>query len=68
MMNLKQCYAILEIEETASIEEIKQAYRDLIAIWHPDRHARNPRLQEKATEKLKALNTAYDSLEAHHHS
>jgi len=65
-MNLKQCYAILEIEETASIEEIKQAYRDLIAIWHPDRHARNPRLQEKATEKLKALNTAYDSLVAYH--
>ena len=35
-MDLKICYKILEIQETASLSEIKQAYRDMIGIWHPD--------------------------------
>ncbi|MBW2614530.1 MAG: DnaJ domain-containing protein [Deltaproteobacteria bacterium] len=64
-MNLKRCYATLEIHENANAAEIRQAYRDLIAVWHPDRHQKNPRLQEKATEKLKEINLAYDALMAH---
>ena len=63
-MNLKQCYATLEIHEHASKEEIRQAYRDLVTIWHPDQYQGNPRLQEKATEKLKELNAAYETLAA----
>jgi len=61
-MNLKNCYNVLEIQETASLSEIKQAYRDMIGIWHPDRYVQNPRLHEKATEKLKELNLAYNEL------
>lgn len=61
-MDLKNCYKILEIQQTASLSEIKQAYRDMIGIWHPDRYTRNPRLHEKATEKLKELNVAYNEL------
>jgi len=61
-MDLKSCYKILEIQETASSSEIKQAYRDMIGIWHPDRYVQNPRLHEKATEKLKELNVAYNEL------
>jgi len=61
-MDLKNCYKILEIKETASLSEIKHAYRDMIGIWHPDRYVQNPRLHEKATEKLKELNLAYNEL------
>ncbi len=61
-MDLKNCYKILEIQETASLSEIKRAYRDMIGIWHPDRYIQNPRLHEKATEKLKELNVAYNKL------
>jgi hypothetical protein len=61
-MDLKNCYKILEIRQGASLPEIKQAYRDMIGIWHPDRYAQNPRLHEKATEKLKELNVAYNEL------
>ncbi|MBW2513744.1 MAG: DnaJ domain-containing protein [Deltaproteobacteria bacterium] len=42
-MDLKNFYKILEIGQTASLAEIKQAYRDMIGTWHPDRHAQNPR-------------------------
>jgi len=61
-MDLKNCYKILEIQQTASLPEIKQAYRDMIGIWHPDRYAQSPRLHEKATEKLKELNIAYNEI------
>ena len=63
-MNLKQCYTTLEIHENATTEEIRQAYRDLVNIWHPDRYLGNPRLQDKANEKLKELNAAYEMLKA----
>ena len=63
-MNIRDCYAALEIHDGADKEEIRQAYRDLVTIWHPDQYQENTRLQEKATEKLKELNTAYDTLMA----
>lgn len=64
-MDLQRAFEILEIKQTASPSEIKQAYRDLVLIWHPDRCAQNPRLQEKASEKMKELNAAYDYIRLH---
>jgi len=61
-MNFREYYAALEIHENADKEEIRQAYRDLVTIWHPDQYQENPRLQEKATEKLKEINAAYETL------
>jgi DnaJ-class molecular chaperone len=61
-MDLKRYFEILELSPDASIDELNQAYRDLVNIWHPDRFAHNPRLKEKAEEKLKALNQAYETL------
>jgi hypothetical protein len=58
-------YQILEIEPGASQTEVKQAYRDLTLVWHPDRFFDNPRLRLKAEEKLKQLNSAYSFLKAY---
>ena len=55
-------YKVLELEPGAGADEIKQAYRDLAQIWHPDRFATSPRLLERAQEKMKELNEAYDFL------
>ncbi len=51
--------SILGIKAGAGPDEIKQAYRDLVQVWHPDRFAGNPRLQKKAEETLKRINIAY---------
>ncbi|HUT69289.1 MAG TPA: J domain-containing protein [Desulfatiglandales bacterium] len=58
-MDIKHCFEILDLNPDASMDEVKQAYKDLINIWHPDRFTTNPRLRQKAETKLKEINQAY---------
>lgn len=58
-MDIKHFFEILELNPDASMDEVKQTYKDLINIWHPDRFATNPRLRRKAETKLKEINQAY---------
>ncbi|MBW1676206.1 MAG: J domain-containing protein [Deltaproteobacteria bacterium] len=61
-MDIKRCFEILELRPEASIDEAKQAYKDMVNIWHPDRFLTNPRLEQKAEKKLKEINQAYETL------
>ena len=61
-MDIKQCFEILEVAPDATSREIKEAYKDLVTIWHPDRYSNNPRLRQKAEEKLKGINVAYETV------
>jgi len=65
MVDIDQCYAILEIAPGAPLEEVKAAYRDLMKVWHPDRFSKDLRLQEKALERTKSINEAYQTLQAY---
>ncbi|MGF1600997.1 MAG: J domain-containing protein [Thermosynechococcaceae cyanobacterium] len=62
MLEVTAHLQILELEASASLGEIKQAYKDLVMVWHPDRFGHNPRLREKAEGKLKQFNQAYEAL------
>ena len=48
-MDLRQAYKILEIPENTSMQEVKQVYRDLAQIWHPDRQPQNERTTEESS-------------------
>lgn len=61
-MNIKECCRILGITPDTSINEMHQAYRDLVLVWHPDKYVNNPRLRDKAEKQLKQINMAYDML------
>lgn len=61
-MDIKHYYNILGLETGCSQEELKQAYRDLVKIWHPDRFPDNPRLKEKAENQLMEINQAYEKV------
>jgi hypothetical protein len=61
---LNKYYELLGVRPGASIQELKTAHRDMAKVWHPDRFAHDPRLQQKAQEKLKEINEAYDQLSA----
>jgi len=63
MNDLQWCYRVLDLEPGASPEEVSQAYKDLVFVWHPDRIPQdNERLRQKAQEKLRTINLAYEHL------
>jgi len=64
-MDIKQSFEILELDRGASTDEIKQSYKDIVTVWHPDRFPNNSRLKQKAEEKLKEVNVAYDTLKSY---
>lgn len=68
MDDVLKYYEILGLKPGATEEQIKQAYRDLAKVWHPDPFPNDPRLREKAQEKLKEINLAYDYLKSHRYT
>ncbi len=63
-MDRDEAYHILGVKSGASPEDLRQAYRDLVKVWHPDRFAHDPKLQQKAQERLKEINTAFALVES----
>lgn len=54
-------YKILEIEKSASDDEVKKAFRKMAVKYHPDKvHHLGPEFQKDAQEKFKKINDAYD--------
>jgi hypothetical protein len=60
--DLRKAYELLGVKPGVSNRELKAAHRDLAKVWHPDRFLHDPRLQDKAQEKLKEINEAYELL------
>ncbi|RYO85956.1 hypothetical protein DL766_006094 [Monosporascus sp. MC13-8B] len=52
-------YALLQLEPTATHEEIVTSYRRLAQIYHPDK---NPGLGAEATERFQQIQQAYETL------
>ena len=60
-MNLDKCYARLDLDPGASLDEVKSAFRKRAFDLHPDLHPEDP----KASLKFQELNEAYVTL-LHH--
>lgn len=61
-MNRTEALHILGLEDNATADDIKIAYRETVQILHPDKFAGNEKLQSRATEQFKRLQEAYDLL------
>jgi hypothetical protein len=59
MSPLSEDYRLLEVTTSATPAEIKQAYLQLLQVWHPDRFQHSPHLRSRAEEKTKAINAAF---------
>ena len=55
--NLPDYYVILQIQKTASQNEIKSQFRSLAKKWHPDR-----KQSDEAEKKMAQINMAYEVL------
>ena len=53
---------LLNVTETAELQELKIVYRNLIKTWHPDKYAANEIEKTAAEEKSKAIIEAYHFL------
>ena len=58
---MRDPYEVLGVSRNASDSEIKKAYHELVKKYHPDNYANNP-LADLASEKMKEINEAYDSI------
>lgn len=60
-MNTYQCYQVLGLQETASIKEVKSAYRKLVLKHHPDKNNSDQNGNEfkLITEAYQTLRTEY---------
>lgn len=54
-------YDTLGVSQSATDEQVKDAYRELAKKYHPDNYSGSP-LQEFADEKMREINTAYDDV------
>ena len=52
----------LGLQRNATADEVRQAYRDLAKVWHPDRFGSEARLKAKAESQLQEINAAYRTL------
>ena len=55
-MNQRDFYEVLGVSRTASVDEIKSAYRKAALKWHPDR---NPQNKQEAEVKFREATEAY---------
>ncbi|PAX52022.1 J domain-containing protein [Brunnivagina elsteri] len=62
-MDIYRAYEVLGLMPSASQEEIKQAYRQLVKIWHPDGFTDIVKKQQ-AEERIKIINGAYRKLKS----
>jgi len=56
---MKKFFEILELDMSASIEEVERAYKELTDAWRPENYQNLPRFKRKAEIKLKEVNDAY---------
>ena len=56
-------YKILEIEQTATDEEVKKAYRRMAMKYHPDKVSHlGEEFRKSAEDKFKKVNEAYEKI------
>lgn len=60
-LDIHDAYEILDLKPGASQIEVKQAYRKLVKLWHPDRFF-DQQEKQKAEERIKEINEAYNQL------
>ncbi len=65
MDEIERALEIFGLGPDTTSKDIKQAYRDLVKVWHPDRFPNDPRVRRKAEEKLKEINQAYEILQGY---
>lgn len=61
-MNRNEALRFLGLDEDATSDDIKTAYKEMAQILHPDRFTSSRKVQDRASEQFKNLQEAYEVL------
>lgn len=64
-MELQEYFKLLELDVDATLEEAKQAYKIQVKHYHPDLFGHDESEQQKAEDRLKRINFAYEKVSAY---
>src|ERR1051325_7667202 len=62
--DVSRAYALLGLRRGCSRRDVKQQYKRLVRVWHPDRFANDPVACAEATEQMRRINDAFATLQA----
>lgn len=62
LQTARGCLHTLELGDQSGWADVREAYRFLAKVWHPDRFAEGSTAQSRATERTKAINNSYEWL------
>jgi DnaJ-class molecular chaperone len=62
LRRLRLAYQLFGLPTSSSAVEIKRAFRSLAKTWHPDKWPAGTPQQEKAAERMRELNAAYEAV------
>ncbi|ABB30361.1 heat shock protein DnaJ domain protein [Geobacter metallireducens RCH3] len=66
MNDVQRAFDLLQLKPGASPAEVKRAFRDQVAAWHPDRFSADPIMQRRAEERLRLVIEAHRSIVSYH--
>lgn len=66
MLPSQTYYDVLDVPANAPPERIKESYRVLASVWHPDRFPRGTKQYQLASRKLSEINGAWEVLKEPH--
>ncbi len=61
-MSVQRYFKTLGLNQNVTAREAKDAYINLVRIWHPDQFSCDPVFKARAEEKLKEINVAYSEV------
>lgn len=62
---MKKYFDIFKLDDSASLEDLEQAYQELRNAWRPENYQNLPRYRRKAETKLTEINDAYARLKSY---
>jgi hypothetical protein len=65
MMDVSKALGILGLASNPTQSEIKQAYREQVKLWHPDRYSNGSAMKKMAEKNIQDANLAYAFLKSH---
>lgn len=64
-MTVQEALTVLEIRSEPTAKSVREAYLEMVKVWHPDRFPDDAKFRVRATRKTQEINSAYGVMQEH---